>query len=134
MAEAEPRRVPACQPASSGDTKRLTQDENRININPKRGERYGANFRPKSSLNTKVVEWRRRESNEKIHHRKDITTQELTQRPDALPGYCQETDGTNWLDLSSVDTRLRAIIEAWGNLPKHIRDVVSLLCDDDRDR
>ena len=57
------RRVPPCQTTSSSGTKRVTQDGNRININPNGSECYGTNFRPKSSFGTKVDEWRRRESN-----------------------------------------------------------------------
>jgi len=78
------------------------------------------------------VKWRRRESNESARCRNHVVGKQVTKSPNALAGNRQETEGTAWLDLSSVDPMLCRIIEGWGSLPKHIRDVATLLCDDYR--
>jgi hypothetical protein len=41
-----------------------------------------------------------------------------------LSGNCQETSDTNWLDLSSIDSDIRIIIDRWKELPDVSRQKV----------
>jgi hypothetical protein len=73
-------------------------------------------------------EWRRRGSNPNTTFRNSVAGQQLTNFENPLSGNCQEIDGTTWLDLASVDTELRYVIERWNRLSDKGRHQIVDIC------
>ena len=71
---------------------------------------------PQPLVNQEVGEWRRRESNPNTSSPNSIAQQPLTKTEIPLSGNGQETGGTNWLDLSSIDADLRSVLATWEQL------------------
>ena len=56
---------------------------------------------------------------------KQVVPHELASTTDLASGNCQDFGHTDCLELSSIDTRLRAIIEQWPHLSEHERDRIA---------
>jgi hypothetical protein len=85
-------------------------------------------YHQNSSSDNGCQKWRRRESNESARCRNHITYQQVTNSSNALAGNRQETEGTTWLDLSSVDPLLCRVIDVWDDLPEYVQSAVIDLC------
>ncbi len=96
--------------------------------NPGENRGYDADCHQLSSDASKGKKWRRRESKEQATLRTDIVSKRLTTTPNPLAGNRQETDGTSWLELSSLDPLLILIIEVWDDQPEHVQAAIVNLC------
>lgn len=75
-----------------------------------------------------------RGSNPNTDQRNALAAKRLTNSRNSLSGNCQESGVSEWLDLSSIDARLRFVIDAWQTLGDQQMEEIIATCRSNSER